>query len=118
MVGLAELRRSSNLSIARYGALARKSRQQIYKEISARKLLAISIGRRITRVPDWQLTPAALALTQSVLRQAAEVDPWTIYLVLSRRDDAFGGKTPVAAVTPLKVKVAAELICGRLGIYG
>lgn len=118
MLQLAELRCKSNLSIARYGALARKSRQQLYKEISARKLLAISIGRRITRVPDWQLAPAPLALTQSVLAQATHVDSWTIYRALSLPDDAFNGKPPVAAVTPAKVKDVAELICGRLGVYG
>jgi hypothetical protein len=118
MLQLADLRCNSNLPIARYAALARKSRQQIYREISARKLLAISIGPRITRVPNWQLTPAALALTQSVLRQAADVDPWTIYWALSMPDDGFGGKSPVATVTPLKVKSAAELICARLGVYG
>jgi hypothetical protein len=52
MQQLAELRRKTNLPIARYAALAHKSGQQLYKEISAHKLLALSVGRRLIRVPN------------------------------------------------------------------
>jgi len=70
-------------------------------------------------VPDWQLVPAALALTQAVLAKAAdEVDPWTVYQALSMPDDGLGGKAPIAAVTPSKVRDVADLVCVRLGIVG
>ena len=119
MLQLAELRRKTNVSVARFAALAGKSRQQLYKEISARKLLALSVGPRLLRVPDWQLVPAALALTQAVLAKATdEVDPWTMYQALSTPDDGFGGKAPIAAVTPSKVRDVADLVCARLGIVG
>jgi len=39
---LAVLKRKINLPAMRYAALAGKSRQQLYKEISARKLIAVS----------------------------------------------------------------------------
>jgi hypothetical protein len=119
MLQLAELRRKTNVPVARFAALAGKSRQQLYKEISARKLLALSIGPRLLRVPDWQLVPAALALTQAVLAKTADnVDPWTVYQALSTPDDGFDGKTPVIAVTPSKVRDVADLVCARLGIVG
>ncbi len=116
---LAELRRTTNVPIARFAARAGKPRQQLYKKISARKLLALSVGSRLLRVPDWQLVPAALALTQAVLATVADkVDPWTVYQALSTPDDGFGGKAPVAAVTPSKVRDVADLVCARLGIVG
>jgi hypothetical protein len=113
-----DFRSTSSVPIARYAALAGKSRQQLYREISARKLLALSMRPRDTRVPDWQLVPAALALTRTVLQQATDVDPWTIYWALSSRDEGFDGKTAVAAVRPLTVKAVADLVCGRLGVWG
>lgn len=115
---LAELKRKTNVSVTRFAALAGKSRQRLHKEISARKLLALSTGPYVARVPDWQHMPAARALTRTVLHRATEVDPWTIYQALSAPDERFGGKAPVAAVTLRTVEDVADYVCGRLGIHG
>ena len=118
MLRRAELWSRTNIPIARYAALAGKSRQQLYREISARKLLALFNQPRDTHVPAWQLRPAALALTRAVLETATDVDSWTIYWALSAPDDAFDGRAAVATVTPSTVKRVAELVCARLGVYG
>jgi hypothetical protein len=44
-----------NLSLPDSARLANKSRQQIYKDIDARRLLALNVGPRGQRLPDWQL---------------------------------------------------------------
>ena len=44
-----------NLPIPEYAKLADKSRQQIYKDILARRLLALNVGPRGQKLPDWQL---------------------------------------------------------------
>ena len=56
-----------NLPPAEYAKLADKSRQQIYKDIDARRLLALNVGPRGQKLPDWQLDPVKRQLTQAVL---------------------------------------------------
>jgi hypothetical protein len=58
-----------NLPLPEFARLAHKSRQQIYKDLAAkpRRLLALSVGPRKQRLPDWQLDPLRLRLTQDYL---------------------------------------------------
>ena len=42
-----------NLPPAEFAKLADKSRQQIYKDILARRLLALNVGPRGQKLPDW-----------------------------------------------------------------
>lgn len=78
-----------NLPLAWFAQLARKSRQQIYKDLSAHP----------RRLPEWQLDPMRLRLTQQVLKQAADLDPWTLFHALSGPLEALAGRSPVEAVT-------------------
>lgn len=59
-----------NLSVVQFAKLAGKSRDQINREIKAGKLLALSVGNRGQRIPDWQLDPVKGRLVQAVLQQA------------------------------------------------
>ena len=106
-----------NLSVSRFAELADRSRQQIYKNITARRLLALSVGGRGRKLPDWQLVPAKQQLTQTVLQEAEGVDDWTIYRALSEPLEGLGGRSPVDAVTLDSVDDVAETVFNVLGVH-
>ncbi|MDF6002660.1 hypothetical protein P4050_35910 [Pseudomonas aeruginosa] len=61
---------------------AGKSRRWISYEVKAGNLLALNIGNRGQRVPDWHLDPAKHALIQALLTVNRGAEPWTIYHAL------------------------------------
>jgi hypothetical protein len=113
---LHEFEQPHNLPLTEFARLAHKSRQQIYKDIAARRLLALDVGRRGQRLPDWQLDPAALQLTQALLAGARDVDAWTLYHALSAPAPALDGQAPVQAVQRGKVEALARLLLDGLGL--
>ncbi|QNM96693.1 tyrosine-type recombinase/integrase [Chitinimonas koreensis] len=72
-----------NLPVVEYAKMAGKSRRWISYEIKAGNLLAISVGNRGQRVPDWHLDPVKHALIQAVLKLSRGTDPWVIYHALT-----------------------------------
>lgn len=109
-----------NLPLAQFAQLAHKSRQQIYKDLSVqpRRLLALSVGPRKQRLPEWQLDPLRLHLTQQVLKHAADLDPWTLFHALSDPMEAFNGRAAIEVVTAGNVEAIAAGVCSALGIHG
>jgi hypothetical protein len=105
-----------NLPLREYVALARKSRQQIYKDLQAGKLLGLSVGGRGQRLPDWQLDPVKQRLTQAILQAVGDVDPWTVYRALSEPLDSLDERSPVDAVTEASVDAIARMVLGVLGV--
>jgi hypothetical protein len=107
-----------NLPLPAFVRLAHKSRQAIYKDLAARprRLLALNVGSRQQRLPDWQLDPLGLRLTREVLARAADVDAWTVYRALSEPLEGLGGRTPVEAVGQQGVEAVARAVLGMLGI--
>lgn len=107
-----------NLPLPAFARLAHKSRQMIYKDLAARprRLLALSVGPRRQRLPDWQLDPSGLRLTREVLAQAADVDAWTLYRALSEPLEGLDGRTPVEAVGRQGVEAVAQAVIESLGI--
>ncbi|WP_020207203.1 hypothetical protein, partial [Cupriavidus sp. WS] len=79
-----------NLTPPEFAKLADKSRQQIYKDILARRLLALNVGPRGQKLPDWQLDPVKQQLTQTVLQEVEGIDHWTIYRALSEPLEGLG----------------------------
>ncbi|MDO5102379.1 MAG: integrase [Lautropia sp.] len=107
----------SNLPIPAFAKLAGKSRQQIYKDISARRLLTLSVGPRGQRLPDWQLDPVKRQLTETVLHQTAEdIDNWTLYRAMSEPLEGLGGRSPVDAVTNSSIDQVVLAVLNVLGI--
>lgn len=106
-----------NLSIPEFARLANKSRQQIYKDILARRLLALSVGPRGQKLPDWQFDPVKQQLTQSVLQEVDGIDNWTIYRALSEPLEGLGGRSPVDAVTPGSIDDVAKAVFNVLGVH-
>ena len=97
---LREFTQPQNLPLAEFAKLAHKSRQQIYKDIVAKRLLALSVGVRGQRLPDWQLDPTRLKLTQEVLAQAHDVDAWTLFHSLCEPLAGLRGRSPLNTVRP------------------
>lgn len=108
---------SHNLPLPDFARLANKSRQQIYKDIEACRLLALNVGPRGRRLPDWQLDPVKQRLTQIVLQAASEVDAWTLYRALSEPLEGLAGRSPVAAVTADSVDAVAKAVVNVLGVH-
>lgn len=105
-----------NLPIPEYAKLADRSRQQIYKDILARRLLALNVGSRGQKLPDWQLDPVKQQLTQTVLQEVEGIDHWTIYRALSEPLEGLGGRSPVDAVTLGSIDNVAESVFNVLGV--
>lgn len=113
---LREFDRPHNLPLADFVRLAHKSRQQIYKDIAARKLLALDVGRRGQRIPDWQLEAPGLQLTRAVLQAAEDVDAWTLYRALAEPCEALGGQSPAAIANRGNVDSIARVVLASLGV--
>ena len=71
---LATFEASSNLPLLVFARLAGKSRDQINRDIKARRLLSLSLGNRGQRIPDWQLDPLRHKLVLTVLTRSPDVD--------------------------------------------
>jgi hypothetical protein len=108
-----------NLPLPEFARLAHKSRQQIYKDLAAKppRLLALSVGPRRQRLPDWQLDPLRLRLTQEVLEASDEVDAWTVYHALSEPLDGLRGRSPVEAVSAANLPQVVKAVRGVLGLH-
>lgn len=104
------------LTVPQYAALAGKSRQQIYKDIDARRLLVLSVGARGQRIPDWQLDPVKQRFTQQLLQRATDVDAWTLYNALSQGCESLAGKAPIDKVNPSNIERLLATVLDQLGI--
>jgi hypothetical protein len=106
-----------NLALREFARLAHKVRQQIYKDIDARRLLALNVGPRGQKLPNWQLDPVKQRLTQAVLQGAPGVGAWTLYRALCESLEGPGGRTPVEAVTQDSVDAVAKAVFNVLGVH-
>jgi hypothetical protein len=106
-----------NLPLPEFARLANKSRQQIYKDVDARRLLALNVGPRGQKLPDWQLDPVKQQLTQAVLQEVEGIDNWTLYRALSEPLEGLGGRSPVDAVTARSVDDVARAVFNVLGVH-
>lgn len=88
--------------------------QQLFTDIAARQLLALSIGTGSQRIPRWQLEPKALQLTRKVLAEAS-IDMWTAYRSLTFEYDSLDGKSPISAVERLDPNKLGSMVLSHLG---
>jgi hypothetical protein len=114
---LAAFAQPRNLPLPDFARLANKSRQQIYKDIDARRLLALNVGPRGQKLPDWQLDPVKQELTEAVLKGAADVDSWTLYRALSEPLKGLAGRSPVDTVTDESIDDIAKAVFNVLGVH-
>ena len=109
--------RPHNLPLPEFSRLANKVRQQIYKDIDAGRLLALNVGPRGRKLPDWQLDPVKQQLTQAVLQRASGVDAWTLYRALSEPLEGLEGRSPAEAVTEDSIDAVARAVFNVLGVH-
>ena len=88
-----------NLPVAEYAKMAGKSRRWISYEIKAGNLLALNLGNRGQRVPDWHLDPLKHELIQAILKLSRGADPWQIYHALLQPRAMLRGRSALDSVT-------------------
>jgi len=96
---LAAFEAPSNLPLPAFARLAGKSRDQLNRDIKARRLLSVSLGNRGQRIPDWQLDPLKLKLVLAVFEALPAIGTWEIYRMLSNPHGKLRGNVPCTAVT-------------------
>lgn len=88
-----------NLPVVEYAKMAGKSRRWISYEIKAGNLLALNLGNRGQRVPDWHLDPVKHALIQAVLKLNRSADCWQIYNALLQPRAPLRGRSALESAT-------------------
>ncbi|HGW5375690.1 TPA: tyrosine-type recombinase/integrase [Pseudomonas aeruginosa] len=88
-----------NLPVAEYAKMAGKSRRWISYEVKAGNLLALNLGNRGQRVPDWHLDPAKHALIQALLKINRSAEPWSIYHALTAPCPGLRKRSAIESVT-------------------
>lgn len=101
----------SNLPLLVFARLAGKSRDQINRDIKARRLLSLSLGNRGQRIPDWQLDPLQHKLVLAVLTGAPNVDAWRLYGVLRKPDERLKGRSPIDVLTLENFDMTVQIVC-------
>ncbi|WP_256804690.1 tyrosine-type recombinase/integrase [Pseudomonas putida] len=89
----------TNLPLPAFARLAGKSRDQINREIKARRLLSLSLGNRGHRIPDWQLDPIKHNLVLAILEALPAVGSWEIYRMMCEPQAKLRGKIACEVVT-------------------
>lgn len=101
---------------AKFAELADKSRQQIYRDILACRLLSLNVGPRGPKLPEWQLDSVKQRLTKTVLQEVEGTDHWKICRAPSEPLEGLGGRSPVNAVTHGTIDEVAEVVFNVLGV--
>ncbi|MNJ28681.1 putative prophage CPS-53 integrase [compost metagenome] len=91
---------ATNLPLLSFARLAGKSRDQINRDIKARRLLSLSLGNRGQRIPDWQLDTLKHKLVLAVFKSLPQLEAWEVYRLLTEPHDALRGRTPLDVVQP------------------
>ncbi|QJI37024.1 tyrosine-type recombinase/integrase [Pseudomonas sp. ADAK13] len=112
---LATYEASSNLPLLVFAKLAGKSRDQINRDIKARRLLSLSLGNRGQRIPDWQLDPLRHKLVLTVLKRSPDVDAWRLYRTLCEPNERLKGRSPIDVLTSDNFDVTIGIVCRYLG---
>lgn len=89
----------TNLPLPVFARLAGKSRDQINRDIKARRLLSLSLGNRGKRIPDWQLDPLKHKLVLALFQSLPGLGEWDVYRMLSEPHGKLRGNAPCDVVT-------------------
>ncbi|WP_433861467.1 tyrosine-type recombinase/integrase [Pseudomonas thivervalensis] len=112
---LATYEASNNLPLLVFAKLAGKSRDQINRDIKARRLLSLSLGNRGQRIPDWQLDPLRHKLVLAALARFPDVDAWRLYRTVCEPHGRLKGRSPIDVLTLENFDVTARIVCSALG---
>lgn len=112
---LATYEASNNLPLLVFAKLAGKSRDQINRDIKARRLLSLSLGNRGQRIPDWQLDPLRHKLVLAALARFPDVDAWRLYGALCKPHERLKGRAPIDMLNMENLEGTAQIVCSALG---
>lgn len=112
---LATYEASNNLPLLVFAKLAGKSRDQINRDIKARRLLSLSLGNRGQRIPDWQLDPLRHKLVLAALARFPDVDAWRLYGALCKPHERLKGRAPIDMLNMENFEGTAQIVCSALG---
>lgn len=112
---LATYEASSNLPLLVFAKLAGKSRDQINRDIKARRLLSLSLGNRGQRIPDWQLDPLRHKLVLAAFARFPDVDAWRLYRTVCEPYERLKGRSRIDALTLENFDVTVRIVCSALG---
>jgi Integrase len=111
---LATYEASSNLPLLVFAKLAGKSRDQVNRDIKARRLLSLSLGNRGQRIPDWQLDPLRHKLVLAALARFPDVDAWRLYRTVCEPHERLKGHSPIDVLTLENFEVTVRIVCSSL----
>jgi len=111
---LATFEASSNLPLLVFARLAGKSRDQINRDIKARRLLSLNLGNRGQRIPDWQLDPLRHKLVLAVLMRSPDANAWRLYGALCKPHERLKGRSPIDVLTPENFDVTVRIVFSAL----
>lgn len=113
---LATYQSAHNMILPAFAKLVGKSRAQITREIQRGKLLALSLGNRGYRIPDWQLDAMKERLTHEVLARSTSKDAWRVYQALTQPLDELNGSSAIEVVEGANLIRIVELVCAAGGL--
>jgi integrase len=88
-----------NLPAASFAKMSGMALRTVNHAISMGRLLALNLGTRGRRIPDWHLDPLKHTLIVGVLKQNSDADPWQIYHALLQPRPALRDLSAIEAVT-------------------
>lgn len=104
----------TNLPLPTFARLAGKSRDQLNRDIKARRRLSLSLGNRGQRIPDWQLDPLKHKLVLAIFKALPQLEGWEVYRLLSEPHDKLRRRVAIEVVQPGNFEsTVSSLICGR-----
>jgi hypothetical protein len=116
---LDEFSHPNNLGVVEFARLAGKSRAQIYNDIRANRYLTLSLGgQRGIRIPDFQLRAEGQKLAESTMKEAQDVDAWTLYALLTEPNEALEGKSPAQVANRKNLNQLVRMLLVQLGFEG
>jgi len=103
----------TNLPLPAYARLAGKSRDQINRDIKARRILSLSLGNRGQRIPDWQLDPLKHKLVLAIFDALPSMEAWSVHRLLSEPHAKLRGNSPHRVVTPENFDELLKILTGE-----
>ncbi|MCL1861918.1 MAG: tyrosine-type recombinase/integrase [Proteobacteria bacterium] len=103
-----------NLPVATFAQMAGKSIRTLNYQIATGHYLALTLGNRGKRIPDWHLDPHKHALIEAVLKLTDCTDHWQIYRALSSPDSRLKNLPPIELAKSMERVTLVMAVCERL----
>jgi hypothetical protein len=103
-----------NLPVATFAKMAGKSLRTLNYQIATGHYLALGLGNRGKRIPDWHLDPQKHSLIEAVLKLMKGADHWQIYHALSCPDPKLNNVSPLELAASGDLPTVVMAVCQSL----